>query len=189
MFDLENKCVNVNNREELNHLFEYANKRGWRWGNDGNELDNSFGDGKIYPFSICFKKNKKVYWSHSCNSNTEFKDIEKYLNPEKEMTAREFIEWFTDTALHDCKVSRCRNCKFSKCNTKCGKSLCNVSNWKNNIDELLEITKSDNVNMSPEEKAIKDIEKLIQEPNANEFVDSLKLAIEKLKGEMKNEIN
>ena len=47
--------------------------------------------------------------------------------------------------------------------------------------------------MSPEEKAIKDIEKLIQEPDhteiTNEIKDSLKLAIEKLKGENENEVN
>lgn len=187
MFDLENKYVRVNNHEELDRLFEYANKHGWRWGNDGNELNNSFGDGEAYPFAICFKKNKKVYWGYSCNSNTEFKDIEKYLNPEKEMTAREFIEWFTGVALDYCmtNIAKCPNCKLSSYNTKCGIALCDRHNWEDHIDELLEIAKSDNINMSPEEKAIKDIEKLIQKPDhteiTNEIKKSLKLAVEKLK--------
>ena len=39
MFDLEGKYVRVNNYEELDCLFEYANKHGWKWGNDGKELD------------------------------------------------------------------------------------------------------------------------------------------------------
>lgn len=41
MFDLEGKYVRVNNYEELDCLFEYANKHGWKWGNDGKELDAS----------------------------------------------------------------------------------------------------------------------------------------------------
>ena len=193
MFDLEGKKVRVYNHEELDCLFEYANKEGWRWG-DGDELNKSFGDRAIYPFAIYFKDNKKVYWSNSCNSSTSFKDIEKYINPEKEMTAREFLEWFTYTTLAYCNSGeKCSKCKLSELNTKCEKSLCVVYNWKDHIDELLEIAKSDNVNMSPEEKAIKDIEKLIQEPDhteiTNEIKDSLKLAIEKLKGENENEVN
>lgn len=187
MFDLEGKYVRVNNHEELDCLFEYANKHGWRWGDDGSELNISlFRNEKKYPFSICFKKNKEVYWGYSYNSNTEFKDIEKYLKPEKEMTAREFIEWFTDIALDYCmtKIAKCPNCKLSSYNTKCEKALCDTHNWEDHIDELLEIAKLDNVNMSSEEKAIKNIEKLIQEPDhtiTDEIKDSLKLVIEKLK--------
>ena len=96
MFNLECKNVRVNNHEELDCLFEYANKHGWRWGIDGSELNTSFGDCIIYPCIICFKNNKKVDWN-LCNSNTDFKDIKKYLKPEKEiekeMTAREFIKY------------------------------------------------------------------------------------------------
>ena len=185
MFDLEGKSIRVNNPEELNCLFEYANKHGWRWGDSGNKLNNSFRDNKKYPFSIRFDDDKKAYWSDFYNRNTSFKDIEKYINPEKEMTAREFVEWFTGVALDYCtNIAKCPNCKLSSCNTKCGIALCNTCNWKDHIDELLEIAKSDNVNMSPEEKAIKDIEKLIQNPDhtiTNEIKDSLKLAVEKLK--------
>lgn len=194
MFDLEGKNVRVNNPGELNCLFEYANKHGWKWGNDGKELDNSFGDGKAYPFSICFNENKKVYWSQVHNSNTKFKDIKKYINSEKEMTAREFIEWFTNIISAYCNSDvECSKCKLGEDNTKCKKSLCNTYNWEDHIDELLEIAQSDDIIMSPEEKAIKDIEKLIQEPDhteiTNEIKDSLKLAIEKLKGENENEVN
>ena len=41
MFDLEGKNVIVNNLGELDCLIEYANKHGWRWGNDGKELNTS----------------------------------------------------------------------------------------------------------------------------------------------------
>lgn len=198
MFNLECKNVRVNNHEELDCLFEYANKHGWRWGIDGSELNTSFGDCITYPCIICFKNNKKVDWN-LCNSNTDFKDIEKYLKPEKEiekeMTAREFLEWFTGTALDYCNsnTGECKNCKLSGYNTKFGKALCETCNWKDHIDELLEIAKSDNVNMSSEEKAIKNIEKLIHEKEhieiTDDIKDSLKLAVEKLKEVELNELN
>lgn len=191
MFDLEGKNVIVNNLGELDCLIEYANKHGWRWGNDGKELNTSlFRDDEIYPFIICFKNNKKFYWNYfySSNSNTDFKDIEKYLKSEKEiekeMTAREFIESFVN--IRYCRGRICTECVLSKRNTKCKLSLCNVNNWKENIDELFEIVASGRTTvLSSEEKAIENIEKLIQEKDyikmTDEIKDSLKLAIEKLK--------
>ena len=188
MFDLENKYIRVNNHEELNCLFEYANKHGWRWGNDGSELNNLFGDGEAYPFAICFKNNKKVYWGYSCNSNTDFKDIEKYLKPEKEiekeMTAREFVEWYSDIAK--CCERECMECVLNQRNTKCNESLCGIENWKDNIDEILEIAASGRITVpTPEEKAIGTLESFIENPDRaalnDEFVDALKLVVEKLK--------
>ncbi len=187
MFDLENKYIRVNNHEELDCLFEYANKHGWRWGNDGSKLNTSFGDSGTYPFVICFK-NKKVYWNYYNNSNTDFKDIEKYLKPEKEiekeMTAREFLESFVD--IRSCSERSCSKCVLNSRNTKCNRNLCESLNWKNSIDELLEIVASGRTTVSsPEKKAIENIEKLIQEKDyikmTDEIKDSLKLAVEKLK--------
>lgn len=197
MFDLEGKYVRVNNYEELDCLFEYANKHGWKWGNDGKELDASLFRGvKKYPFSIYFKNNKKVRWDYSSNSNTDFKDIEKYLKPEKEiekeMTAREFIESFSN--IRSCNRRSCTECVLSKRNNKCKLSLCDMNNWKENIDELLEIVASGRTTvLSSEEKAIENIEKLIQEKDyikmTDEIKDSLKLAIEKIKSGEVDEIN
>lgn len=191
MFDLEGKNVIVNNLSELDCLIEYANKHGWRWGNDGKELNTSlFRDDEIYPFIICFKNNKKLYWNYfySSNNNTDFKDIEKYLKPgkeiEEEMTAREFLERFVD--IRSCSERSCSKCVLNSRNTKCNKSLCESISWKNSIDELLEIVASGRTTVSsPEKKAIENIEKLIQEKDyikmTDEIKDSLKLAIEKLK--------
>lgn len=70
-------------------------------------------------------------------------------------------------------------------NNKCNTDLCNIRNWKNNIDELLEIAKVEKWTVpTPEEKAIENIEKFIENPDRaalnDEFVDALKLAVEKL---------
>lgn len=101
----------------------------------------------------------------------------------KEMTAREFANRIAD--ISDCNGG-CSECVLHYTNTKCNCSLCNTCNWKDGIDELIEIVKTGKVTVStPEEKAIENIEKFIENPDRtalnDEFVDSLKLAVEKLK--------
>ena len=64
--------------------------------------------------------------------------------------------------------------------------MCDIYNWKGNIDELFEIVKSGRATVpTPEEKAVEDIEKFIENPDRaalnDEFVESLKFAVEKLK--------
>ena len=102
----------------------------------------------------------------------------------KEMMAREFIERIAD--IRDCGSRKCQECALWSKNTKCKISLCDVSSWGNNIDELLEIVKSGRVTVpTPEEKAIITLEKFIENPDHvvvnDEFVEFLKLAVEKLK--------
>ena len=101
----------------------------------------------------------------------------------KEMTAREFVERIAD--ISNCNGD-CSKCVLYFTNTKCSRSLCNVCNWKDDIDELLEIVKTGKATvLTPEEKAISTIEKFIENPDHvvvnDEFVESLKLAMEKLK--------
>ncbi len=201
MFDLEGKNIKLNNAKELNILFEYADEQGWRWLNSGTRLSTPFGMRIRYPFVICFWKYKKTTWDYVENVKdglTDFKDIEPYIKSnkesttEKEMTAREFIKWFTGVALHYCNNNgMCSYCKLNNCNTKCKETLCDTCNWEENIDELLEIAKQDNLSISSEEKAVNNIEKLIKNPNrtniSDDLIESLKLAVEKLKGEMKDE--
>lgn len=104
-----------------------------------------------------------------------------------EMTAREFIEFAADTITSSkCNRRECLKCVFSEKNTKCNRSLCNINNWKDNIDEILEIAKSGRSTvLTPEKKAINTLEKFIKNPDCavlnEEFIESLKLAIEKLK--------
>ena len=124
----------------------------------------------------------------SANFNTDsFDDLMhgcplKPLPEKKEMTAREFVEWYINMRSL-CKNRICAECVLSEKNTKCNRNLCNTCNWKGNIDELLEIAKSGI--QSPEVKAIDTLEKIIKNPNHvvvnDEFVESLKLAVEKLK--------
>ena len=103
----------------------------------------------------------------------------------KEMTAREFAEWIANI-YSLCGNRKCSECVLSKYNTKCDECLCGIANWKDNIDEILEIVASGRITVpTPEEKAISTLESFIENPDRaalnDEFVDALKLAVEKLK--------
>lgn len=104
------------------------------------------------------------------------------LIPKDQRSQREFVEWYINMRSL-CKNRICAECVLSEKNTKCNRNLCNTCNWKGNIDELLEIAKSGI--QSPEVKAIDTLEKIIKNPDHvvvnDEFVESLKLAVEKLK--------
>ena len=100
------------------------------------------------------------------------------------MTAREFAKRIAD--LSNCVGRKCSECMLDEMNTECNHSLCVTRYWKDNIDELLEIALLSRATvLSPEEKAIDTIEKFIKNPDHetlnDAFVESLKLAVEKLK--------
>ena len=71
-------------------------------------------------------------------------------------------------------------------NTEGSCNLCNTCEWKGNIDELLEIALlSRTTILLTEEEAIDRLEKFIENTDHatldDEFVESLKLVVEKLK--------
>ena len=64
--------------------------------------------------------------------------------------------------------------------------MCDISDWKDNIDELLEIVASGKATvLSSEEKAIDTLENFIENPDRaalnDEFIEALNLAVEKMK--------
>lgn len=183
MIDLRNTCILVRTPEENEMILKEAEKHGfhWRCKSDCKPLPEQH-----FPDILKFYNDKEVV--HSAHIGTDyniFHEASELLGT-KDMTAREFIEFVADIiAPSKCNERECLKCVFSEKNTKCNRSLCNTNNWKGNIDELLEIAKSGEViTLTPEEKAIEDIEKLIKIPDheiTDEIKESLKLAIEKLK--------
>lgn len=73
----------------------------------------------------------------------------------------------------------CKECKLGKDNTKCRRSLCISSNWKNNVDELIEII-SDMIEEKETEKEIKRIENSYRTLN-QDVVNALEIIIKRLK--------
>lgn len=181
MINLKNTCILVRTEEENETLLKEAEKQGFHWYSKGNCKPLP---GQHFPDILKFCNNKDV--AHSMRIGAEdstFYEASELLG-EKEMTAREFAEWIADVS--DCCGRNCAECVLTTANTKCNRSLCVTRNWKGNIDELLEIAKSGRITVpTPEEKAISALENFIENPDRtalnDEFVESLKLAVEKLK--------
>ena len=180
MIDLTNTCVLVRTKEENEMILKEAEKQGFHWYYEDHckPLQEQH-----FPDILKFCKDKDIIHRAFINSNYAFHEASEILGM-KEMTVREFAERIADAG--NCYERECSECVFSKVNTKCSIHLCNIYNWKGNIDELFEIVKSGRATVpTPEEKAVEDIEKFIENPDRaalnDEFVESLKLVVEKLK--------
>lgn len=181
MIDLRNTCILIKTEEENEMLLKEAEKQGFHWYLKGNCKPLP---GQHFPDILKFCNNKDVV--HSARIGIEcdaFYEASELLGT-KEMTAREFVERIAD--ISNCCERECIGCVLNKRNNKCNNYLCDTRNWGNNIDKLLEIVKTGKATvLTPEEKTIEDIEKFIENPDRtalnDEFVESLKLAVEKLK--------
>jgi hypothetical protein len=181
MIDLRNTCVLVRTLEENKMLLKEAEKQGFHW----------YGEYDAKPFEQCtfpdilkFSPNNIIYRRGGISLGYTFYEASELLGT-KEMTAREFIKWYVNVDF-SCGRRNCDECVLGRKNTKCNNQLCTTCDWKNNIDELLEIAESGRITVpTPEEKAISALENFIENPDRtalnDEFVESLKLAVEKLK--------
>nr|DAP77532.1 MAG TPA: hypothetical protein [Caudoviricetes sp.] len=177
MIDLTGKSVFVRTQEEYLSVLKIARLQGFIWAKENhlNPIEIPF------PNILNFYNGKDV----TCrNSGKTLYEASELLET-KEMTAREFAEWYANTCSL-CENRECSECVLSKKNTKRNESLCEIVNWKDNIDEILEIAASGRITVSsPEEKTIITLESFIENPDRaelnDEFVDALKLAVEKLK--------
>lgn len=179
MIDLRNTCVLVRTKEENEMFLKEAEKQGFRWYlKDYCEPLQA----QYFPDILRFYEHDITH-AASVRSDFAFYEASELLGT-KEMTAREFIERIADVS--NCCERECIGCVLDNRNNKCNTDLCNTRNWENNIDELIEIAKVGKGTVpTPEEKAVEDIEKFIENPDRaalnDEFVESLKLVVEKLK--------
>ena len=181
MIDLRNTCILVRTPEENEKLLKEAEKQGFQW--DSKDDCKPLPE-QCFPDILRFYDNKVIAQRVYVNENCNCYEASELLGT-KEMTAREFAEWIANI-YSLCGNGKCSECVLSKNNTKCNESLCGIENWKDNIDELLEIVKSGRITVpTPEVKVIDILEKFIENPDRtalnDEFVDALKLAVEKLK--------
>ena len=179
MIDLRYTCILVRTKEENEMLLKEAEKQEFHWYRKDHcePLQTQY-----FPDILRFYEHDITY-AASVRSDFAFYEASELLGT-KEMSAREFAERIADVS--NCCERECIGCVLDNMNNKCNTALCNTRNWENNIDELLEIAKVGKGTVpTPEEKAIKNIEKFIENPDRaalnDEFVESLKLAVEKLK--------
>lgn len=178
MIDLRNTCILVRTPEENEKLLKEAEKQGFQW--DSKDGCKPLPE-QCFPDILRFYGSKVITQRVYVNENCNCYEASELLGT-KEMTAREFVEWYIN--MRSLCINRiCAECVLSEKNTKCNSTLCNTCNWKGNIDEFLEIAKV--CIQSPEKKAIDTLESFIENPDRavlnDEFVNALKLAVEKLK--------
>ena len=182
MINLKNTCILVRAKEENEMLLKEAEKQGFHWfgRSDCQPLEIQH-----FPDILKFANSKDVVYNARIGAEDSTFYEASELFGRKEMTAREFAEWIANT-YSLCGNRKCSECVLSKNNTKCDVCLCGIENWKDNIDEILEIVASGRTIVpTPEEKAIDTLENFIENPDRvalnDEFVGALKLAVEKLK--------
>ena len=162
MIDLKNTCVLVRTKEENEMLLKEAEKQGFRWYlRDYCEPLQA----QYFPDILRFYEYNITY-AASVRSDFAFYEASELLGT-KEMSAREFAERIADVS--NCCERECIGCVLDNRNNKCNTDLCNTRNWENNIDELLEIAKVGKGTVpTPEEKAVEDIEKFIENPEIDD---------------------
>lgn len=182
MIDLRDACVLVRTKEENEILLKEAEKQGFHW---YSKYDCKPSPEQYFPDILKFYNDKSVVHSARIEAkDSTFYEASKLLGT-KEMTAREFIEWYVNVNSL-CSDHTCAECLLSRKYTKCNSSLCDSCNWKGNVDELLKIAVSGRITVpTPEKKAVSTLENFIENPDRvalnDEFVGALKLAVEKLK--------
>ena len=136
MIDLGNKAILIRNHEEYEKILEECRKQGcyWYWGKNCDCLDVEF------PLLLLISEGKTIdIWDiNPCDC--EFCEASDLLG-EKEMTAREFVEWMCK-CFKGCNTRSCQSCVLSCFNTKFGHELCSLGYWPGNEDELLELAKT-----------------------------------------------
>lgn len=136
MIDLKEKNVLCTTKDEAAAILKEAEKQGIRW-YDG-DLATAYNpliehDG---PIVLTFKYNG-INWI-GANATDTARDL---LNPDREMTAHEFLNKFLDMAYH---CSNCEECKTIKVDG-CDYRWCDSDLWtKDNIDQVYEIVKTGN---------------------------------------------
>ena len=180
MIDLRNTCVLIRTKEENEMFLNEVEKQGFHWFGYSNckPLYEQY-----FPDILKLYNDRSMAYGSHINSDYTFYEAAELLGT-KEMTAREFAEWIADVS--NCVGRKCSECILDEMNTEGNCNLCNTGEWKGNIDELLKIAKSGKLTAhTPEKKAINTIEKFIENPDHatlnDEFFESLKLVVEKLK--------
>lgn len=181
MIDLKEKNVLCTTKDEAASILKEAEKQEIRW-YDGdlatayNPLIEHGG-----PIVLTFNYNG-INWI-GANATDTARDL---LNPDREMTAHEFLNKFLDMAYH---CSNCEECKTIKVD-ECDYRWCDSDLWtKDNIDQVYEIVKTGN--------KLKEISKQAAINNISNYLDgkeqlninALKLAIKVLEEKVNEKQN
>lgn len=190
MINLKGKNILCNTKEEFESIIKEAINQKIAWCGTGDmvtihdlEFDN-------IPVVLCFNNLTKLYWRSPWNFYKEeyfITDLAKdLLNPDREMTAHEFLNKFLDMAYH---CSNCEECKTIKVDG-CDYRWCVSDLWtKDNINQVYEIVKTGNkLKEKPEQAAINNISNYL-DGKGQLNINALKLAIKVLEEKINEKQN
>lgn len=178
MIDLKCKNILCNTKEELETILKEAKNQKITWCTGRTVNIDDF---DIIPVVLCFDNLITLSWNNpeDCDKEEYFiTDLAKdLLNPDREMTAHEFLNKFLDMAYH---CSNCEECKTIKVDGR-DYRWCDSDLWtKDNIDQVYEIVKTDNkLKEKPEQAAINNISNYL-DGKGQLNINALKLAIKVL---------
>ena len=136
----------VKTRKEYEDILNEAEKQGFHWyKKDDCKPFTQY----TFPDILKFSSDNIIYRRSGISFGYTFYEASELLGT-KEMTAREFIKWYVNVDFL-CGKRNCDECVLGRKNTKCKNQLCTTCNWKNNIDELLEIARSGRITVTTPE--------------------------------------
>ena len=197
MIDLKDKNILCNTKEELEAILKEAKNQKITWCT-GRAVN--IGDLDIIPIVLCFDNLMKLSWNDpkDCNEEGYFvTDLAKdLLNPDREMTAHEFLNKFLDMTFdcfnsEECDCFNCEECKTIKVDGL-DHEWCDRIYWtKDNIDQVYEIVKSGikfKLKEKPEQTAINNITNYL-DGKEQLNINALKLAIKILEEKVNEKQN
>lgn len=146
MIDLEDKIITLRSQQEFEEILKEGREQGYRW--IGSKCLEPIQ--VEFPYVLITDKEDKTMTLHpvisSCRTICEASDLLR----EKEMIAREFVEWMSKAV--QCDGRDCKDCVFSYRNTKGRFSFCDIKDWTGNEDEILEIAKTGRITIDKKAK-------------------------------------
>lgn len=182
MIDLGDKLITLRSQQEFEEILKEGREQGYRW--IGSKCLKPIQ--VEFPYMLITDKEDKTMTLHpvvsSCRTNCEASDLLR----EKEMTAREFVEWACK-CFKGCNTRSCQSCVLSCFNTKFGHEFCSLGYWPGNEDELLELAKAGRITIdkkAKEELNMKEsLNALIKDKSNDEILRCVKYLIERMKEE------
>ena len=146
MIDLGNRTILIRKHEEYEKILEKLEEQGYRWNWRG-DLECLQAE---FPFALIVEGEDKTVDVHDINPYGYKVCEASDLLREKEMTAREFVEWMSKAV--QCDGRDCKECVLSRKNTEGGSYYCTIKGWAGNEDEVLELAKAGRITIDKKAK-------------------------------------
>lgn len=146
MIVLGNRTILIRNHEEYEKILEKLEEQGYRWNWRG-DLECLQAE---FPFALIVEREDKTVDVHDINPYGYKVCEASDLLREKEMTAREFVEWMSKAV--QCDGRDCKECVLSRKNTEGGFYCCTIKGWAGNEDEVLELAKAGRITIDKKAK-------------------------------------